>query len=117
VRGRDLVSGLPKSVVLSSQEIRDAIREPVMEIVETVKATLEQSPPELSADIMERGVMLAGGGALLRGLDELLAREVQTPVHIAEDPLTCVAFGTGVAVEAWDSWANENASIYGKTAG
>lgn len=113
VKGRDLVSGLPKSVMLTSPEIREAIREPVMEIVETVKATLEQSPPELSADIMERGIMLAGGGALLRGLDELLAKEVQTPVHVAEDPLTCVALGTGATVEAWDTWANSNSSIYG----
>ena len=112
VRGRDLISGLPGSAVLTSGEIRDAIREPVMEIVETVRATLEQSPPELSADIMERGIMLAGGGALLRGLDQLLAREVQTPVHIADDPLTCVVLGTGVTVESWDTWTKNNASVY-----
>ena len=112
VRGRDLISGLPGSAVLTSGEIREAIREPVMEIVETVRATLEQSPPELSADIMERGIMLAGGGALLRGLDQLLAREVQTPVHVADDPLTCVVLGTGVTVESWDTWTKSNASVY-----
>ncbi len=113
IKGRDLVSGLPHSIIIGSAELRDAIREPVMEIVETVKATLEQSPPELSADIMERGIMLAGGGALLRGLDQLLAQEVQTPVHIADDPLTCVALGTGATVEAWDTWGQTNASVYG----
>jgi rod shape-determining protein MreB len=113
IRGRDLISGLPHSVLLNSVEIREAIKEPIAEIVETVRSTLEQSPPELSSDIMERGIVLAGGGALLRGLDELLCKEMQTPIHVAADPLTCVALGTGVTVEAWDTWAQRNASVYG----
>lgn len=99
VRGRDLVSGLPRSVVISSEEIREAIREPVMQIVEAVKQTLEATPPELAADIMERGIMLAGGGALLRGIDRLINVETDMPVHIAEDPLSCVAIGTAKALE------------------
>jgi rod shape-determining protein MreB len=112
IRGRDLVSGLPRSVRINSAEVREAIHDPVAEIVETVKATLEQSPPELSADIMERGIVLAGGGALLRGLDQLMAHEMQIPVHIAPDPLTCVVLGTGETVEAWDTWGKSNGAIY-----
>ena len=103
VRGRDLISGLPRSAVLSSEEIRDAIHEPVMEIVEAVKLTLEQTPPELSADVMERGIVLAGGGALLRGLDVLLSMETGMPVHIAPDPLSCVVIGTAKALEESES--------------
>jgi rod shape-determining protein MreB len=95
VRGRDLVSGLPRSCILTSQEVRDAISEPINAIVDTVKATLEDTPPELAADIMDYGITLAGGGALLRGLDRLLHRETGMPVHIAPDPLSCVALGTG----------------------
>lgn len=113
IKGRDLISGLPRSVRINSAELREAIKEPVNEIVEAVKTTLEQSPPELSADVMERGIVLAGGGALLRGLDQLLAHETCIPVHIAEDPLTCVALGTGETVEAWDTWTQSNQSIYG----
>lgn len=99
VRGRDLLSGLPRGTVLTSQEIRDAIHDPVMEIVEAVKLTLELTPPELSADIMERGIVLAGGGALLRGLDNLINVETAMPVHIAPDPLSCVVIGTAKALE------------------
>jgi rod shape-determining protein MreB len=113
IKGRDLISGLPRSVRINSAEIREAIHEPVAEIAEAVKTTLEQSPPELSADIMERGIVLAGGGALLRGLDQLLAHETCIPVHIADDPLTCVALGTGETVESWDTWTQSNQSIYG----
>jgi rod shape-determining protein MreB len=113
VKGRDLVNGLPRSVRINSADLREAIKDPVLEIVETVKTTLEQSPPELSADIMERGIVLAGGGALLRGLDQLLAHEAGIPVHIAADPLTCVALGTGETVEAWDTWSSTNQAIYG----
>ena len=113
IRGRDLVSGLPRGTRLNSCEIREAIIEPVREIVEVVKTTLEQAPPELSSDIMERGITLAGGGALLRGLDDLLQRETGIPIHIADDPLTCVAIGTGETVEAWDTWSQSNQSIYG----
>jgi rod shape-determining protein MreB len=99
VRGRDLVTGLPKSVVLRSEEIREAIAEPVSQIVDVVKLTLEQTPPELAADIMDRGIVLCGGGALLRGLDKLLRQETGTPVYIAEDPMSCVALGAGRMVE------------------
>ncbi len=99
VRGRDLVTGLPKQITVTSAEIREAIHEPVMAIVETVKTTLEDTPPELAADIMDYGITLAGGGALLRGIDKLIARETGMPVHIADDPLSCVALGTGKCVD------------------
>ncbi|MFT5208125.1 MAG: rod shape-determining protein MreB [Candidatus Omnitrophota bacterium] len=95
VRGRDLVAGLPKSVQVSSEEIREALSEPVQSIVESVRITLERTPPELSADLIDRGIVMAGGGALLRGLDKLLSEETGLPVHIAEDPLSAVAKGTG----------------------
>ncbi len=103
VRGRDLVSGLPKSIVVTSEAIRDAIHDPVMEIVDAVRLTLEATPPELSADIMERGIVLAGGGALLRGLDRLINAETEMPVHIAPDPLSCVVLGTAKALEESES--------------
>lgn len=99
VRGRDLLSGLPRSATVTSAEIREAISDPVAAIVESVKLTLEATPPELSSDIMDRGIVLAGGGALLRGLDRLLAAETLMPVHIAPDPLSAVAIGTGKALE------------------
>jgi len=103
VRGRDLISGLPRAAVVSSDEIRSAIHDPVMEIVEAVKLTLELTPPELAADIMERGIVLAGGGALLRGLDTLINVETGMPVHIAPDPLSCVVIGTAKALEESES--------------
>ena len=103
VRGRDLLTGLPRSATITSQEIRDAIHEPVMEIVEAVKLTLEQTPPELSSDIFDRGIVLAGGGALLRGLDTLIHVETAMPVHIAPDPLSCVVIGTAKALEESES--------------
>ncbi len=99
VRGRDLISGLPRSALLTSEEIREALSDPVNSIVEAVKLTLERTPPELSADIMERGIVIAGGGALLRGIDQLLADETDMPVHVAHDPLSCVVIGTGRALE------------------
>jgi rod shape-determining protein MreB and related proteins len=99
IRGRDLVSGLPRSTIISSAEVREAIAEPVNAIVETVKETLEDTPPELAADIMDRGIVLAGGGALLRGLDRLISRETGMPVHIAPDPLSCVVLGTGKCLD------------------
>ena len=99
IKGRDLISGLPRSAVITSEEVRTAITEPVKEIVEAIKLTLEASPPELAGDAMERGIFLAGGGALLRGLDKLIAKETLIPVHIANDPLSCVALGTGIIVE------------------
>jgi rod shape-determining protein MreB len=99
LRGRDLVTGLPRSAEVSSVQIREAISEPINAIVETVKETLEDTPPELAADIMDHGIMLAGGGALLRGLDRLICRETGMPVHIAPDPLSCVVIGTGKYLE------------------
>jgi rod shape-determining protein MreB len=99
VRGRDLVAGLPKTVEVTSVEIREALADPVMAIVEKVKRVLEQTPPELAADIIERGIVLTGGGALLRGFDKLLSAATSIPVYVAEDPLSCVAIGTGRALE------------------
>ena len=101
VRGRDLVAGLPKTVEVSSEEIREALCEPIVAIVEKVKRVLEQTPPELAADIIERGIVLTGGGALLRGFDTLLSAATNIPVLVAEDPLSCVAIGTGRALEAY----------------
>lgn len=99
VRGRDLVAGLPKTLTITSQEVREALLEPVSIIVESVRITLERCPPELSADLVERGIVLAGGGALLRGLDSLLAEETGLPVHVAEDPLSAVVEGTGKVLQ------------------
>jgi rod shape-determining protein MreB len=95
VRGRDLVAGLPKMITINSEEIREALSEPIANIVEAVRITLERTPPELSADLIEKGLILAGGGSLLRGLDRLIAEETGLPVHLADDPLTAVALGTG----------------------
>lgn len=102
VRGRDLVTGLPKTVTVTSSEVREALEEPVHAILEAVKVTLEKTPPELAADIMDRGIVLAGGGSLLRSLDRLLVEETGMPVHIAEQPLTAVVMGTGIALEHFD---------------
>jgi rod shape-determining protein MreB len=103
VRGRDVESGLPKEVVLSSEEIRTACAEPLRAVVEAVTDTLERTPPELAADIATRGILLAGGGALLRGLDRMLADATQLPVGLAESPLTCVVLGAGRALEEFDA--------------
>ena len=103
IRGRDLVSGLPKTVVISAAEVRKAIEEPVNSIVDAVKTTLDKCPPELSGDVMDRGIVLTGGGALLRGLDERLRRETGMPIHIAEDPLESVALGSGKCVEEFEA--------------
>ncbi|MBI5708584.1 MAG: rod shape-determining protein [Armatimonadetes bacterium] len=100
IKGRDLVTGLPKSAIVTSDEVRVAIAEPLTAIVEAVKLTLEATPPELAADAMNNGIVVAGGGALLRGIDRLISQETGMPVHIAEDPLSCVALGTGKVVEA-----------------
>lgn len=99
IRGRDLITGLPKTVDITDEEIRNALSEPVNSIVEAVKVTLERTPPELSADIMDRGIILAGGGSLLQGLDNILKRETGMPVYLAEEPLNCVALGTGKVLE------------------
>ena len=98
-RGRDLLTGLPKNVNVRASEIQMALSEPVTSIVDAVKMTLEKTPPELSADIMDKGIVMAGGGALLKGIDKLLTEETGMPVHIAEDPMLCVALGTGMALE------------------
>ncbi len=99
VKGRDLVGGIPKTTEVSSVEIREALNENIIQIIDAVKQTLERTPPELSADILDRGVMLTGGGALLKGLDERIRMETNLPVHVADDPLTAVVRGTGKALE------------------
>ncbi len=103
VRGRDLVSGLPKTLEVTSTEILEALREPVSQIIEAIKYTLEKTPPELAADIMEMGIMLTGGGALLDGLDQLVRKETGMPVRIADEPLDCVVLGTGKTIEEIDT--------------
>lgn len=106
IRGRDLVSGLPRNIEISTQEVRRAIREPVASILEAVKITLEKTPPELSSDVMDFGIILTGGGALLKGMDRLIAEETEIPVHLADDPLDCVVKGTGKALEEIESLQN-----------
>ena len=106
VSGRDLVSGLPKVLELSSAEIREALREPVNAVVDSIKFTLEKTPPELASDIMERGIMLAGGGGLLKGLDILISEETGIEVSVAENPLDCVVLGTGRVLEEIDVLSN-----------
>jgi rod shape-determining protein MreB len=98
VKGRDLVNGLPKTLTVTSEEIREALQEPVSTIVDSVRVTLERCPPELAADLVDRGVVMAGGGSLLRGLDKLIAEQTGLPVHVADDPLSAVAEGTGVVL-------------------
>jgi rod shape-determining protein MreB and related proteins len=109
VKGRDQVMGLPKILTITSEEIREALREPVGSIVDAVRVTLERTPPELSADIVDRGVVLAGGGALLRGLDQLLSKEAGLHVTVAEDPLTAVVLGTGKYLEGLKNFHEEEA--------
>jgi rod shape-determining protein MreB len=99
VRGRDMLTGLPKTVVLSSEEVRQALEEPLSQILDAIRSTLDKTPPELAADIMDRGIVLAGGGVLLHGLDERLRHETQMPVQLAESPLTCVAVGAGRSLD------------------
>lgn len=102
IRGRDLVTGLPKTVTITSTHVREALREPLMAIIDAIKVTLEDTPPELAADIMERGIYLAGGGALLKGMDTLIKYETGMPVVIADSPLDCVVTGAGMALEDLD---------------
>ena len=103
MRGRDLITGLPKEVMITPDQVRAALTKSVREIVDAVKLTVEETPPELVADIMDRGIVLAGGGALLQGLGKMIERETKMPVHIADDPLTAVARGTGLVLEDLDS--------------
>ena len=102
VQGRDLLDGLPKAVVITALEVREALREPVVDIVTAVRACLEQTPPELAADITDNGIVLTGGGALLRGLDDLLHHETGLPIRVTDDPLTCVARGAGTVLDQLD---------------
>ncbi len=102
IKGRDLVTGIPKTLVISSKEIQEAIKEPIDLIVQAIKQVLEETPPELSADIVDRGIVLTGGGALLKNLDKLIQEETRLPVKIAEDALTCVALGAGKALDEID---------------
>lgn len=102
IKGRDLITGLPKIVDITEGEVRNALKEPVAAIIDAIKTTLEKTPPELAADIMDKGIMLAGGGALLKGLDKLINHETHMPVHIAESPLDCVALGAGKALDNVD---------------
>lgn len=102
IRGRDLVSGLPKTKEVSTEEIHNAMKEPISHIINAIKSTLEKTPPELSSDIMEQGIMITGGGALLNGIDEIIGIETGMPVNIAENPLDCVAIGTGLALDNID---------------
>ena len=95
VKGRDLVSGIPKTVTVRSDEIRAALQEPIQQIVDAVRRALEITPPELASDIVDRGIVMTGGGSLIRGLDILLSHETGLPIHVDEDPLTCVVRGTG----------------------
>ncbi|MBC7076656.1 MAG: rod shape-determining protein, partial [Syntrophomonadaceae bacterium] len=102
VRGRDLVSGLPKTIKISSNEIQQALKETVDQIIEGIKVCLEKTPPELASDIVDRGIIMAGGGALLRGLDKLVSQETDMPVYVCDDPLLAVAKGTGKVLENID---------------
>jgi rod shape-determining protein MreB len=99
MRGRDLMSGLPKEIMVSDGQIREALHKSVNLIIDNIKSTLEHTPPELVADIYERGIVLCGGGALLRGIDHIISRETDVPVRIAEDPLTTIVRGTGALLE------------------
>ena len=105
IKGRNLIDGLPNDTVITAAEVRDALADPLSVIIEAIRTTLEQSPPELSADIIDNGIMLTGGGALLRGLEYLVAQETGMPVHTAERPLDCVADGAGKRLEAIASGA------------
>lgn len=102
IKGRDLVAGVPKTMSVNSEEVREAILEPINAIVDAVKVTLERTPPELASDIMEKGIVLTGGGSLIRNLDVLLREETGLPVTVADDPLTCVVYGSGKALDQLD---------------
>jgi rod shape-determining protein MreB len=102
MRGRNLVTGLPKEIIVNDEQIREAMKKSIDAILDSVKATMEETPPELLADIMDKGIVLAGGGALMRGLDKLISQETGTQVHIADDPLTAVVRGAGIVLEDLD---------------
>jgi len=100
VAGRDMTNGLPRRALINSEQIREALNGPVQEIILAIRSTLEETPPELSADLVSNGIVMVGGGALLRGIDRIVEEEVQLPVRVADDPLTCVARGTGEFLNA-----------------
>lgn len=106
IKGRNLLNGLPETIHITGAEVRDAMSEPLARIVDAVKYTLEQTPPELAADIIDRGMILAGGGALLRGMDRLIHQETGMPVLVAEYPLDCVAEGTGKIFEHLENYSD-----------
>ncbi|HYZ10768.1 MAG TPA: rod shape-determining protein, partial [Actinomycetota bacterium] len=103
IKGRDLVTGLPKTIHISAEEVRKAIEEPVNAVIDAIKNTLDRCPPELAADLMDQGIILTGGGAMLRGLDERLKHETGMPVSVAEDPLYCVVLGSGRCLEEFEA--------------
>ncbi|WP_175478673.1 rod shape-determining protein [Clostridium homopropionicum] len=107
IRGRDLITGLPKLITINEEEVREALKEPVAAIVDAIKTNLEKTPPELASDLMDKGIMLTGGGALLKGLDKLINKETHMPVHIAESPLDCVAVGAGKALDNLDKMSRK----------
>ena len=102
IKGRDLMDGLPKNIQITSEEIREALADPLSMVLDAIRTTLEKTPPELSADIIDHGITLTGGGALLRGLDQLIQSETGIDVHVAEDPLDCVAKGAGAVLDHVD---------------
>jgi rod shape-determining protein MreB len=106
VKGRDLVSGIPKTVTVHSDEIRECTQEPIQSIVEAVRRALEITPPELSSDIVDRGIVMTGGGAMIRGLDKLLSSETNLPIHVDEEPLTCVVRGAGRILDDLQKYRN-----------
>src|SRR5690606_19973353 len=106
MRGRDMVTGLPKEIIVNDAQIRESLARSVRSIVENVKSALEITPPELVADIYERGIVLTGGGALLKGLDKVISRAAEIPVRVADDPLTCVVRGTGILIDNMDLLKN-----------
>ena len=116
MRGRELLSGLPRTVMLDSDDIREALAEPVQTIVDAVRETLDQTPPELSSDILVHGILLAGGGALLHGLAERLEQETSMPTRIADSPLTCVAVGAGESLEEFEAIARRRAQLARRSA-
>lgn len=99
IRGRDLASGLPRETTISSHEVTEALRHPLEEVLQAIKHVLQETPPELAADVIDKGIVLSGGGALLRQIDQLIARAITVPVYIADDPLVCVVKGAGAALE------------------
>ena len=102
VRGRDLIAGLPRTIPLTSSEVMEALEQPLQQVVTAVRQVLEETPPELSSDIIDKGMVMSGGGALLRNIDKLLTQVTGVPCHVAENPLNCVALGTGLALEHFD---------------